>query len=103
MASELFVEWLPGDLTDPRRCIQYLYGRYLKQEPQRSGGLKDLLSVKEVSDLLGLSVGYIRELLIEGQNNPKDPSKLHGAKPGGRDWVIERSEVERFRQYRRRE
>lgn len=65
--------------------------------------MKDLLSVKEAADLLGLSDGYVRELLIAGQKDPGDPARLHGSKPGGRDWVIERGEVERFRKYRDQE
>lgn len=59
------------------------------------------MSVKEVARHLGLSEGYVRELLIEGQKNPGDPSKLHGSKPGGRDWVVEGSEVERFDKHRK--
>lgn len=62
--------------------------------------MKDLLSVKEAADLLGLSDGYVRELLIKGRKDQGDPGKLHGSKPGGRDWVIERGEVERFCQFR---
>lgn len=49
----------------------------------------ELLNTKQIAALTRLSVEYVRELLEEG-------IKLKGMKPGGRDWLVKRSEVERF-------
>ena len=46
------------------------------------------LSVNEVADLLGLTTGRIRQLLISGE--------LEGVKVNERAWVIDRKVVEKY-------
>lgn len=46
------------------------------------------LSANEAADLLGLTTGRIRQLLIG--------KELHGKKLNEKAWVIDRREVERF-------
>lgn len=53
------------------------------------------LTTQEAADIAGVSDAYIRQLLIEGR-------KLHGEK-FGRQWVIARSELERWLRVRERE
>jgi excisionase family DNA binding protein len=46
------------------------------------------LSVNEAADMLGLTVGRIRQLLIA--------EELRGKKLNAKAWVIDRREIERF-------
>lgn len=47
------------------------------------------LSVGEAAGAIGITTGYVRQLLIKGD--------LNGQKLGERTWAIPVSEVERFR------
>jgi excisionase family DNA binding protein len=46
------------------------------------------ISVNETADLLGLTTGRIRQLLIA--------KELHGLKVNERAWVLDRKEVEKY-------
>lgn len=53
----------------------------------------DLLTAAGAAELLGVQADTVRQLIHRG--------RLAGRKPG-RDWLVERSEVERYRQTDRR-
>jgi len=48
----------------------------------------DLLTVKDVSELAGVSAARIRQLCAEG--------RFSGAQKLGRDWIIPRADVDRW-------
>jgi excisionase family DNA binding protein len=54
----------------------------------------DFISTKQAAEILDLSVQYVRDLCLDGRMNC---FKL----PGGRDWLIPRSEVEEYQRTRR--
>jgi excisionase family DNA binding protein len=56
--------------------------------------MEDLISVKQAAKIAGVTDGRIRQLLIEGE-------KLKGQKVGFQ-WVLKRSELERWLKARER-
>lgn len=70
--------------------------RYAPPTPQEAGWR----IATQAAAYLGISVGRVRQLLIQGDKEPGNPWSLHGVKlaPGPKDpWVVHVDELQRFR------